>query len=194
MQILAGRSGRGNLSGCVLQVCLNGEAPEFQAQLAHKQEHGQPWVGFAICTSPSKPMKVVRFRQAPDTSRAGGCAPCRSRCIEVFPGTALVCLGTLREFPNHPRHSTSVRWSSDRLDECARPGDTEHSSRSHYVCALRQSMGRYVRLFLSRMGARRHLPAWYQGRNLADSYYLALPYLSWQGVVLGDPLCSLGKP
>jgi len=38
------------------------------------------------------------------------------------------------------------------------------------------------------------LPAYYQGRNLAESYYLAMPYLSWQGVVLGDPLCSLGKP
>jgi uncharacterized protein (TIGR03790 family) len=38
------------------------------------------------------------------------------------------------------------------------------------------------------------LPAYYQGRNLAESYYLSLPYLSWQGVVLGDPLCSLGKP
>jgi uncharacterized protein (TIGR03790 family) len=38
------------------------------------------------------------------------------------------------------------------------------------------------------------LPAWFQGRTLADSYYLALPFLSWQGVVLGDPLCSLGKP
>jgi len=38
------------------------------------------------------------------------------------------------------------------------------------------------------------LPAYYQGRNLADSYYVAMPYLSWQGVVLGDPLCSLGKP
>ncbi len=38
------------------------------------------------------------------------------------------------------------------------------------------------------------LPAYYQGRNLAESYYLALRWLSWQGVVLGDPLCSLGKP
>ena len=38
------------------------------------------------------------------------------------------------------------------------------------------------------------LPAWYQGRNLAESYYMALRWLSWQGVVLGDPLCSLGKP
>jgi uncharacterized protein (TIGR03790 family) len=38
------------------------------------------------------------------------------------------------------------------------------------------------------------LPAYYQGRNLADSYYLAMPGLSWQGVVVGDPLCSLGKP
>jgi len=38
------------------------------------------------------------------------------------------------------------------------------------------------------------LPAYYQGRNLAESYYVAMPFLSWQGVVLGDPLCSLGKP
>ena len=37
------------------------------------------------------------------------------------------------------------------------------------------------------------LPAYYQGRNLAESFYLSLPWLSWQGVVLGDPLCSLGK-
>jgi uncharacterized protein (TIGR03790 family) len=37
-------------------------------------------------------------------------------------------------------------------------------------------------------------PAYYQGRNLAESYYLALPGLSWQGVIIGDPLCSLGKP
>jgi len=38
------------------------------------------------------------------------------------------------------------------------------------------------------------LPAYYEGRNLAESYYLGLPFLSWQGVILGDPLCSLGKP
>lgn len=38
------------------------------------------------------------------------------------------------------------------------------------------------------------LPAYYQGRNLAESYYIALQWLSWQGVVLGDPLSSLGKP
>jgi uncharacterized protein (TIGR03790 family) len=38
------------------------------------------------------------------------------------------------------------------------------------------------------------LPAYFQGRNLAESYYLALPFLSWQGVIFGDPLCSLGKP
>jgi uncharacterized protein (TIGR03790 family) len=37
-------------------------------------------------------------------------------------------------------------------------------------------------------------PAYYEGRNLAESYYLAMPVLSWQNIVLGDPLCSLGKP
>jgi|ERR1017187_25319 uncharacterized protein (TIGR03790 family) len=38
------------------------------------------------------------------------------------------------------------------------------------------------------------LPAYAHGRDLAESYYLGMPFLSWQGVVLGDPLCSLGKP
>jgi uncharacterized protein (TIGR03790 family) len=35
------------------------------------------------------------------------------------------------------------------------------------------------------------LPAYARGRNLGDSYYIALPYVSWQGVIAGDPLCSL---
>ncbi|MBS1856424.1 MAG: TIGR03790 family protein [Acidobacteria bacterium] len=35
------------------------------------------------------------------------------------------------------------------------------------------------------------LPAYFGGRNLGDSYYIALPFLSWQGVVAGDPLCRL---
>jgi uncharacterized protein (TIGR03790 family) len=38
------------------------------------------------------------------------------------------------------------------------------------------------------------LPAYFSGRNLAESYYLAIPALSWQNIVIGDPLCSLGKP
>ncbi len=38
------------------------------------------------------------------------------------------------------------------------------------------------------------LPAYYTGRNLAESYYLSIPALSWQNIVVGDPLCSLGKP
>jgi uncharacterized protein (TIGR03790 family) len=38
------------------------------------------------------------------------------------------------------------------------------------------------------------LPAYFHGRNLAESYYVGMPFLSWQGIVVGDPLCSLGKP
>jgi len=38
------------------------------------------------------------------------------------------------------------------------------------------------------------LSAYFEGRNLAESFYLGLIYLSWQGVVLGDPLMSLGPP
>lgn len=38
------------------------------------------------------------------------------------------------------------------------------------------------------------LPAYYKGRTLAESFYLSIPYLSWQNVVIGDPLMSLGPP
>jgi uncharacterized protein (TIGR03790 family) len=38
------------------------------------------------------------------------------------------------------------------------------------------------------------LPAYYTGRNLAESYYLSIPRLSWQNIVVGDPLCAIGKP
>ena len=37
------------------------------------------------------------------------------------------------------------------------------------------------------------LPAYFKGRNLAESYYLSIHSLSWQNVVLGDPLCAIGK-
>jgi len=37
------------------------------------------------------------------------------------------------------------------------------------------------------------LPAYSQGRNLAESSYVSLIYLSWQSVIVGDPLCAL-KP
>ena len=33
-------------------------------------------------------------------------------------------------------------------------------------------------------------PAYLAGFNLAESFYLAMPYLSWQTVVVGDPLCA----
>lgn len=33
-------------------------------------------------------------------------------------------------------------------------------------------------------------PAYVAGFNLAEAYYLGMPYLSWQTVVIGDPLCS----
>jgi len=33
-------------------------------------------------------------------------------------------------------------------------------------------------------------PAYVSGLNLAEAFYSAMPYLSWQTVVLGDPLCA----
>lgn len=35
------------------------------------------------------------------------------------------------------------------------------------------------------------LPAYYSGRNLAESFYMAIPALSWMNVVIGDPLMRL---
>jgi uncharacterized protein (TIGR03790 family) len=37
-------------------------------------------------------------------------------------------------------------------------------------------------------------PAYYSGRNLAESYYLSIRGLSWTNIFLGDPLCTIGKP
>ena len=37
-------------------------------------------------------------------------------------------------------------------------------------------------------------PAYYSGRTLAESFYLAIPGLSWMNIVIGDPLCRLGRP
>ncbi len=34
-------------------------------------------------------------------------------------------------------------------------------------------------------------PAYLAGFTLAEAYYLAMPYLSWQTVVVGDPLCQV---
>ena len=34
-------------------------------------------------------------------------------------------------------------------------------------------------------------PAYLAGRNLAESYYLSIPLLSWMNIVVGDPLCKL---
>jgi uncharacterized protein (TIGR03790 family) len=33
-------------------------------------------------------------------------------------------------------------------------------------------------------------PAYFAGFNLAESFYLAMPVIGWQGVVVGDPLCA----
>jgi uncharacterized protein (TIGR03790 family) len=35
------------------------------------------------------------------------------------------------------------------------------------------------------------LPAYYQGRTMAESYYLGIPGLSWMNIVIGDPLMRL---
>src|SRR4029453_11954546 len=33
-------------------------------------------------------------------------------------------------------------------------------------------------------------PAYLAGFNLAESFYLGMPYLSWQTIIVGDPLCA----
>ena len=36
-------------------------------------------------------------------------------------------------------------------------------------------------------------PAYFGGRNLAESYYIGIRGLSWQNIVVGDPLCKLAR-
>ncbi|MBI3210600.1 MAG: TIGR03790 family protein [Candidatus Solibacter usitatus] len=38
------------------------------------------------------------------------------------------------------------------------------------------------------------LPAYLSGRNLAESFYLSIPSLSWMNIVVGDPLMRLAPP
>jgi uncharacterized protein (TIGR03790 family) len=35
------------------------------------------------------------------------------------------------------------------------------------------------------------IPAYLGGQNLAESYYCAIPHVSWMNIVVGDPLCKL---
>ncbi len=37
-------------------------------------------------------------------------------------------------------------------------------------------------------------PAYLGGRNLAESYYIAIPAIGWMNIVVGDPLVRLGPP
>ncbi len=34
-------------------------------------------------------------------------------------------------------------------------------------------------------------PAYFSGKNLAEAFYVSMPFLSWMNVVVGDPLCKL---
>ena len=36
------------------------------------------------------------------------------------------------------------------------------------------------------------LPAYFDGKPLAEAFYLGIPFLSWMNIVIGDPLCRLG--
>ena len=35
------------------------------------------------------------------------------------------------------------------------------------------------------------LPAYFSGRNLAESFYMGIPGLNWMNIVIGDPLMRL---
>lgn len=87
-----------------------------------------------------------------------------------------------------------------------RPADWEE--RTLYHAGSPQSMtGDWIRLGATGASGHTHepflagtphpnylFPAYYEGRTLAESYYLAIPFLSWRNIVVGDPLCRLGKP
>ena len=90
-------------------------------------------------------------------------------------------------------------WTIRRLEQ--RPPDwfagSPQTLTADYL--LEGATGGHPATSTSRISNRRRipnylLPAYYNGRNLAESYYLAIRSLSWQNIVIGDPLCSLGKP
>ena len=54
------------------------------------------------------------------------------------------------------------------------------------------SSGHVYEPYLSMTPRPSHLfPAYLAGRNLAESFYIEIPALSWTNVVIGDPLCRL---
>jgi uncharacterized protein (TIGR03790 family) len=98
-----------------------------------------------------------------------------------------------RTFAKPPDHWTP---SMDWIDHSAWFAESPQSMLADYILEGASGASGHVYEPYLQMTPRPDLllPAYYGGRNLAEGYYLAIPGLSWQNIVVGDPLCSLGPP
>ncbi len=94
-----------------------------------------------------------------------------------------------RTFARPPDEWTTTTWS-DRLHWFA--GSPQGLSADYIHEGATGVSGHVYEPYLSFTPRPDYLlPAYLGGRNLAESYYLAIPVLSWRNIVLGDPLCRL---
>jgi uncharacterized protein (TIGR03790 family) len=94
-----------------------------------------------------------------------------------------------RTFDQPPKNWTIGKWSD--------PGETFFAGAPQSLLAdaihegVTGAAGYVYEPFLSGCVRPQILfPAYVQGLNLAESFYLAMPYLSWQNIVVGDPLTA----
>jgi uncharacterized protein (TIGR03790 family) len=90
-------------------------------------------------------------------------------------------------------------WTISTWDEADKPKWWNGSPQSLTADLIHEgatgASGHVYEPYLSRTPRPEYvLPAYASGRNLAESFYLGIPALSWMNVVVGDPLCTLGKP
>ena len=90
---------------------------------------------------------------------------------------------------NVPTRCDSINLLSHLGGERNTPSDGFRSCESRFH--VHQDTPTYTKL---QVGLSRDRPLVETGMALSANRYLAILALSWQNIVLGDPLCSLGKP
>lgn len=94
-------------------------------------------------------------------------------------------------------NARTLKWPPENwnIDGAAFAGSTQSLSADLIHEGATGASGNVYEPYLSTCARPEYvLPAYFDGRTLAESFYMGLPALSWMGVILGDPLCSLGRP
>ena len=110
--------------------------------------------------------------------------------VEFAPGAlaAMFLSSDARTFTEPPEEWKPGRWESRQAYYAASP----QSLTADLVRAGVTGAGGYVSEPYIDSSVRPEVlfPSYFAGVNLAEAFYLALPVLSWQSVVVGDPLCA----